>query len=91
MSADEFWECTPREFACKQKGFSELYKQKEEEAWRRTIAQINIWLPKGKKVSMNFNRKPMRLPSRDESERVRKRFDRGKINGTRESKLSIPR
>jgi len=82
MTADEFWEITPREFACKQKGFGDEYRQREEEAWRRTVAQINIWLPKGKKINMNFQRKPMRIPTRDESERVRRRFERGKINGT---------
>lgn len=85
MTAEEFWEITPREFACKQKGFGEEYRQREEEAWRRTIAQINIWLPPLKKINMNFQRKPMRLPTKEESERVRKRFERGKPRGISKS------
>ena len=69
MSPDEFWEMTPIEFYTKQKGFFEHFTFCQEEEWKRTIAQINVHLPKNKKIKMPTRKqgeKP-RLPTREET------------------------
>jgi len=61
---------TAREFAMRMEGAFEHEMFLQEEAWKRTIAQINIHLPKGKKINPNkFSRKKkaVRLPTREET------------------------
>jgi hypothetical protein len=50
LTPDVFWQMTPYEFLCAQKGYFELYKMREQSAWHRTIELINIQLPKGKRI-----------------------------------------
>jgi len=51
LSPREFWDMTPLEFLCAQKGFFELYRVKEKSDWHRTIELINIQLPKKNRIN----------------------------------------
>jgi len=62
---------TPHEFAAACSGFFEFYNEKEKNEWRRTIAGINIHLPKNKKVNaekiLHKNHKPVRIMTQEEA------------------------
>jgi len=77
LNPDVFWSMTAKEFAMRMEGSfdHEIYLQ--EESWKRTIAQINIHLPKGKKINPNkFSRKKNkpRLPTREETIALAKKW-----------------
>ena len=68
---------TPREFALCSRGFFDHVSFLQEDAWKRTIAQINIHLPKGKKINPNKvdrKKKKPRLPTREETIALAKKW-----------------
>lgn len=68
LAPEVFWSMTPREFSMCAEGWFEHEIYLQEEDWKRTIAQINIHLPKGKKINMNKISKKVkpRLMSKEE-------------------------
>ena len=73
---------TPHEFAAACSGFFEFHSEKERNEWRRTIAGINVHLPKNKKVDAErlLKRKntPVRIMSHDEAKALADRWDKFK-------------
>ena len=73
LTPDSFWGMTPRELYACQKGFFDHVTFLEHEAWKRTIAEINIHLPKNKKINPDRvlkKNKKVRLPTREETLRL---------------------
>lgn len=91
MSPEEFDAITVAEFTSKQRGFFELEKQRERQQWHRTIALINIQLPRGKKIdpdSLFREKKLPRLMTKKEFDELTEKLKHYHVTG--KSKLLIP-
>lgn len=62
MSPVDFDQITVSEFTSKQRGFFELEKQRERQSWHRTIALLNIQLPRDKKIDPDSIFREKKLP-----------------------------
>jgi uncharacterized protein YktB (UPF0637 family) len=93
LSPDEFWGMTPLEFLHAQKGFFEMYKTREKQAWHRTIELININLPRGKRINadqvLRDKPKAKRMSVEDRRKEVERVSKLKKRNVISQSKLSI--
>jgi len=68
---------TAREFALCSDGFYEHFSFCQEQEWKRTIAQINVHLPKNKKINMDKvgrKKRPVRIPTREETLALHKKW-----------------
>jgi hypothetical protein len=77
LSPDDFWAMSPLEFLCTQKGFFDLEQQREKQHWYRTIALLNIQLPRKDKINPDMlfqNKKRSRPMTREEFEKLEKRW-----------------